>query len=101
VDGVIFHPDARGELFEASNYYESCRTELGQEFLAAVEAVVALVRQHPESGRVLRMPFKRLLVRRFPYGIIYSVTDTTVYIVAVMHLKRKPGYWLERIKDHR
>jgi hypothetical protein len=32
----------------------------------------------------------------FPYGMIYRVRGETLYVVGVMHLKRKPGYWLAR-----
>ena len=40
--------------------------------------------------------FRRCLVHRFPYGVIYAVEDDVVYVAAVMHLKRKPGYWESR-----
>jgi hypothetical protein len=70
MEKVIFHPDARDELLKTSMYYEVCRTGLGREFLAAVEAVVVLVRLHPEAGRIIRAPYRRFLVARFPYGII-------------------------------
>jgi hypothetical protein len=30
------------------------------------------------------------------YDIIYAVEGKVIYIAAVMHLKRKPGYWVSR-----
>jgi len=41
---------------------------------------------------------RRCLVHRFPYGIIYAIENDTIYIAAVMHLRREPGYW-ERHRD--
>jgi plasmid stabilization system protein ParE len=44
-------------------------------------------------GRRLR----RLLVPRFPYGLLYRVEDERIFIVAVAHFSRRPGYWRSRI----
>lgn len=33
---------------------------------------------------------------KFPYGVIYLVQPEHVWIVAIMHLNRVPGYWHER-----
>jgi toxin ParE1/3/4 len=46
--------------------------------------------------RILKGRFRRYLLQRFPYGIIYAVEGKVIYIAAVMHLKRKPGYWVSR-----
>jgi len=35
----------------------------------------------------------RLLVRRFPYHIVYFIKQTQVIVVAIAHLKRRPNYW--------
>jgi len=43
---------------------------------------------HPEA--------KDELARAIPYGIIYRVDDDEVFIAAVMHFKRTPGYWKQR-----
>jgi plasmid stabilization system protein ParE len=40
--------------------------------------------------------FRRCLIHRFPYGLIYVLKGNKITIVAVMHLARKPGYWHRR-----
>jgi hypothetical protein len=30
--------------------------------------------------------------------VIYAVEGDVIYVAAVMHLKRKPGYWVSRGK---
>jgi toxin ParE1/3/4 len=38
-----------------------------------------------------------LLIKRFPYQLIYRVEADTITVYAVAHLKRKPGYWRDRL----
>jgi hypothetical protein len=54
------------------------------------------VQQHPIAWRGLRGRFRRYLLQRFPYGVIYAIEGQAIYVAAVMHLKRKPGYWVPR-----
>ena len=39
---------------------------------------------------------RRCLTNRFPFGIVYTLKDGTIVIVAVMHLNREPDYWKKR-----
>jgi plasmid stabilization system protein ParE len=40
---------------------------------------------------------RKRLVHRFPYALLYRVEPAEVVIVAVMHQRRRPDYWLGRI----
>jgi len=48
-------------------------------------------------GFILRGELRRVLVRRFPYALIYVVDRDGCLILAVMHLHRLPGYWRGRL----
>ena len=39
---------------------------------------------------------RRLLLRRFPYMVIYEVFPDEVMVLAVAHVSRRPHYWIER-----
>jgi len=41
---------------------------------------------------------RRCQLNRFPYGLVYAVEDDAVVVLAVMFLRRKPGYWRDRLK---
>lgn len=41
----------------------------------------------------------QFVMRRFPYVIFYEEFHATISIYAIAHAKRKPGYWLGRLKD--
>jgi toxin ParE1/3/4 len=95
---LLFDPAAKAELSQAALYYEDCRHGLGEEFLVAVEAAFDQIRKYPTLWRTLKGRFRRYLVQQFPYGVIYAVEGRTIYVAAVMHVKRKPGYWASRNK---
>jgi hypothetical protein len=46
---------------------------------------------------VMEEDVRRCLVNRFPYGVLYSIESTEIFILAVMHLRRDPDYWKKRL----
>ena len=94
---VVFHPDAATELDHPMAYYESRRDGLGLSFRAEVERVVQLVQRHPERWAVYKKTaYRRCSIKRFPYVLYYLNLDQSIWIAAVAHQKRKPGYWSQR-----
>ncbi|WP_103664707.1 type II toxin-antitoxin system RelE/ParE family toxin [Gracilimonas amylolytica] len=91
-----YHPEAAKELMSSIQYYEEKANGLGAEFLDEVEEAIAQALAHPESGSLLTKSDRRILLVRFPFEIIYDVSETIITITAVKHLKRKPGYWESR-----
>ena len=95
---ILFHPEAQAELNCAINYYEDSAPSLGYQFAIEVFAAVERIKANPRLWPLLNDEVRRCLIHRFPYGIIDSIDDvqSTVLILAVMHLHRGPGYWSER-----
>ncbi|OQX19768.1 MAG: plasmid stabilization protein [Desulfobulbaceae bacterium A2] len=98
MSGVAFDPDARAEFLAAVEYYEESQLGLGRRFRTAVTRVLKGMETMPFRYRVLHAPFRRCLVPNFPYAIIFTIETDFILIVAVAHTKRKPGYWLDRMK---
>jgi plasmid stabilization system protein ParE len=89
---------ASEEFAAAVRWYEEQRAGLGAEFYEAVSKTIAIIEARPEIGNPLRQNpvIRRMLVQRFPYQVVYRISPTEVVIVAVAHLKRRPGYWKGR-----
>ena len=51
---------------------------------------------YPGAWPVLEGDVRRSLVNRFPYGVLYSIEEERIYILAIMHLHRYPDYWKNR-----
>ena len=89
---------ASDEFSEAVRWYEARRSGLGGEFFDAVATTVSLIEANPEIGTTIstHSHTRRALVARFPYQVVYRLTPTEMVIVAIAHLKRRPGYWKHR-----
>ena len=88
-----FSPLARTEFMDAVDYYETRQPGLGKEFSEEVHATIGQILHYPNGWFRIDPVFHRCLVKRFPYGIVYSIENKTVRITAVMNLHRKPNYW--------
>jgi len=92
----VFHPDALAEYAEAVRYYAERNVTLAQSFIDAIEDAVYRLREAPQRYPMLEAGVRRCLVQRFPYAILYTVESEYILILAVMHGRRKPGYWQSR-----
>jgi len=93
---VSFHRLAERELNEAAQYYELERLGLGSAFLSEVQRCLHAISEHPEAGRALVGKVRRRILRRFPYGLLYTLKPDAIRVLAVMNLKRRPAYWVGR-----
>jgi plasmid stabilization system protein ParE len=96
VKRVTFHAEAEAELVAAAASYEAHRSGLGVEFIAEVERATGALVSYPKIGHRFSRRLRRVLVLRFPYGLLYRIEADAVRIVAVAHLRRRPGYWRHR-----
>jgi toxin ParE1/3/4 len=91
-----FADQALAEFIAAGQYYNQQVPGLGDALVNEVEAGVRQIVAAPLRWRAVEDDVRRYLVRRFPYGIYYTVEADTVVIWAVKHLRRDPDYWQER-----
>ena len=96
---VVFDPDAKAEFLAAVRYYEHCQSGLGYRFKEYVQSAVQKIAKTPLQYRTVRSPFRRYLLPKFPYALIFSIEPDHIRIIAVAHTKRKPGYWLKRLSE--
>jgi hypothetical protein len=65
-------------------------------FLAEVTEAINRIERYPNAWQKLSGQWHRCLMRRFPYGLIYTHNDHEILVVAVAHLHRNPNYWQDR-----
>ena len=73
---------AEQELAEAVDYYNEQCPGLGYEFAAEINNTFDRIKSFPDAWR----------------GVLYQVRQNFILVTAIMHLKRDPKKWQERIK---
>ena len=96
---LVFHPLAERELIAAAKFYEGHAPGLGANFIRQVERALADVVAHPNAGSLFAgSTVRRRLMQRFPFGVVYEVEAENIAVIAIMHLRRRPGYWKRRVR---
>ncbi len=95
---VEFSSPAEVELNEVIAHYDLQRPGLGREFAIDVAAAIHRIEDYPNVWQRLAGKVRRCQLQRFEYGLVYRVQGGIATIYAVMHLRRRPGYWRERLK---
>lgn len=94
--------EADVEATEASCWYDARRPGLGDEFLTAVDQARERIESNPCLGSrppgVSSEDVHRVIMRRFPYDVVYIELPDRIQVLAVAHERRRPGYWIDRIR---
>jgi len=93
---VAFHRDAIAEYEEAFAWYFSRSPDIATRFEHEVERALRLIVEAPTVGAACDEVNRRILLRRFPYLVIYREHRGKLWVVAVAHGHRRPRYWKHR-----
>jgi plasmid stabilization system protein ParE len=93
---VEFVHEAADDLMTAASFYDEQRPGLARRFVVAVERVLVFTAEQPLSGSPLGGAFRRHLVPGFPYAVIYEAQHDFILVLAIAHLRRHPGFWVDR-----
>ncbi len=96
---VKFNELARNEFMDALRFYtdnggKKSAGRFKEEFKKALE----FIKQFPEGGHKVSAGMHRLLFKKFPFCLIYSIEENELYIASVMHFSKEPDYWIDRVK---
>lgn len=100
---LIVLDEAEDELIEAEKWYERQRPGLGGEFRTAIDEGMERLLQAPlAASPIVNVPAfigtRRILVKRFPYLIVFIEHGEDLWVVTFAHHHRRPGYWRERLQ---
>jgi toxin ParE1/3/4 len=95
---VILDEEAQKELNEAIDWYNDRQQRLGHELQNEVEEAVDRIRLDPGVGARYRSTAYRFYrVKRFPYILYYLDLADAIWVAAIAHERRRPGYWRKRV----
>jgi plasmid stabilization system protein ParE len=85
------------ELTAAALYYEQRSPGLGARLVDAADAALLEIPDNPLLCHEIDPGYRQKLLRRFPFAFVYRIDADEVVVVAFMHLRRRPGYWRDRL----
>jgi plasmid stabilization system protein ParE len=95
------HPEALAEYGDAAKYYRAhASLEVSRDFVHEVESAIREILADPNRWRVVEPPMiRRRVLQDFPYVLYYRLEEDAgrIAFYAVMHCKRRPGYWRRRL----
>jgi toxin ParE1/3/4 len=85
---VVFHPGAQEEFKEAILWYGNQQRGLEIDFIRCIDDAVQKIKRNPSLYPIEFENYRKKVVRRFPFKIIYEIIDDHIYILAVFHSRR-------------
>ena len=95
--------EAEQDALEAATWYEIQQPGLGTRFHEALGNRMDDIAENPlrfarlETVRT-SVNVRRAQLARFPYRVIFKLAPSEIVIIAVVHAKRRPGYWMSRLE---
>jgi plasmid stabilization system protein ParE len=93
---VEFHEAASLEFEAAFAWYLERSERAALRFAREIERAVAAIAAAPKRFPADRVGARRLLLRSFPFAVIYRELHSVIQVLAVAHGRRRPGYWKTR-----
>lgn len=93
---LAVHRAARGEIIDASAWYEGKRAGLGNEFLTEIDRCMARISTNPGRFALVHGDIRRVVANRFPYAVYFRAERDRIVVLAVFHGSRNPAIWQTR-----
>ena len=90
---------AAQDLVEGFHFFEDQQAGLGSYFLTNLYADIESLRLYAGIHPKPYKGYHRLLSKRFPFAVFYTVQDDRVFIHAVMDCRRDPAWIRSRLRQ--
>ena len=98
---IELHPQAIAEARDAREWYAERSSVAAEAFMAELDVAIERICEAPDRWAIYLHGTRRYLMKRFPYLVVFRVTEDKLQVIAVAHAKRKPGYWRTRLRTPR
>lgn len=90
---IKFHPDVSQEVRTAYPWDEEQAQGVSDDFLIELEYSFRLIRETPNTWPAFSARTRRFLLNKFPFSVIYTPSTEVISVLAVIHNRKRPGYW--------
>ena len=96
---VRFHTEADREYLASLAWYADRSLDAALDFEREFQRAISAIAKAPERWPLYFSPCRRYLLHQFPFSLVYRFHDAEVFVLAVAHAHRRPGYWSKRLKQ--
>lgn len=96
---ILVTPEAETDLKEIVEYYAFYGENLAYYFIESYESVAWKIENTPFVFREVRKGTRRVQMKKFPYTVYFTLMENDLHILCVIHQKRNPSIWKQRIKE--
>lgn len=98
---ILVEPEAETELQGAAEWYEVQQDGLGHLLLQQTASVYQRITsgEHGTPVPHAESRARRIAIGKFPLWVVFMEHGAEVVIVAYAHERRRPGYWLTRVRS--
>lgn len=92
---------AQAEVIAARDLLNQVTRDLGERFETELRSALEVIAERGLGYPTLEtlpdgLPYRRLLMKKFRYAIVFILDADEAVVLAVVHTSRKPSYWLGR-----
>jgi plasmid stabilization system protein ParE len=89
---LVFHPEIVDDLGAIAAYYRELDRSLPARFRSRFREQLDRLTEFPDSGALLFGDFRRVVIKRFPYLLVYRIVSDRVFVLAIISFRRDPNW---------
>ena len=93
---LIVSLPAETDIEEIIEWYGKENKDLSKEFVRILEQTFEQITDNPFLFQQVFKDYRKVNTAKFPYKIIYRISENEVIVLAVIHHKRNPEVWKNR-----
>ncbi len=90
-------PKADADYHEAIEWYKARSADTAMLFIKEVSDVLKLLENNPDRYSYHIEPYRRVLLKSFPYKMVYKIEEDKVLIYALYHTARNEDELRKRL----
>jgi toxin ParE1/3/4 len=96
---VRFHEEAEQEYLSSLAWYRERSLSAALDFESEFQRAISAIAEAPERWPIYFSRCRRYVLHQFPFSIVYRNLEEEVFVLAVTHGHRRPGYWRKRLSQ--
>ena len=93
---IVFEEEAKSDVLDIISWYDGIRAELTARFLHDLDKAVLSTVENPSRFPYVTSLTRRVLLKRFPYLVLFRDTPDSIFVLGVLHTSINPARFRRR-----